>query len=286
VKTESKTPRLARIQLHPIKSLDPIEVPEARIGPNGGLEFDRAWALYTVDGRWVNGKRTAAIHLIRAAYARDLSSVALSVPGDRRNMFTATLAFPGDTERAAEWFSAYFEQQIIVRHAREGFPDDGLAPGPTIISTASLQAVCDWFPELSLEEARLRFRATLEIDVDRAVVTQGINRSAVTQDEVPAFWEDQLFAEDERSVVRFRIGEVAFEGSNPCARCPVPSRDSHTGEILLDFTRRFSDLRRKHLPPWSPESRFKHYYHLATNTRVPSSESGKLLRLGDPVVFP
>jgi uncharacterized protein YcbX len=278
VKTESKAPRLARIQLHPIKSLDPIEVPEARIGPNGGLEFDRAWALYTIDGRWVNAKRTAAIHLIRAAYAPGLSSVTLSVPGDGRNMFTATLAFPGDTERAAEWFSAYFEQQIIVRYAREGFPDDGLAPGPTIISTASLQAVCDWFPGLTIEEARLRFRATLEIDVDPDQV-------GVAHEKLAAFWEDRLFAEDEGSVVRFRIGEVAFEGSNPCARCPVPSRDSHTGEILLDFTRRFSDLRRKHLPPLSPESRFKHYYHLATNTRVPSSESGKLLRLGDPLLL-
>ena len=259
------SPRLARIRLHPIKSLDPVEVPESRIGPNGGLEFDRAWALYTVDGRWVNGKRAAAIHLIRAAYAPDLTSVTLSVPGDPRNMFTVTLAFPGDTARAAEWFSTYFEQEIIVRYAREGFPDDGLAPGPTIISTASLHAVCDWFPGITIEEARLRFRATLEIEG------------------VSAFWEDQLFVEDERSVVRFRIGDVAFEGSNPCARCPVPSRDSHTGEILLDFTRRFSDLRRKYLPPWSPESRFKHYYHLATNTRVPSRESGKLLRLDDPV---
>ncbi|HVS88656.1 MAG TPA: hypothetical protein VHF01_10610 [Candidatus Acidoferrum sp.] len=254
----------------------PHRGPEARIGPNGGLEFDRAWALYTIDGRWVNAKRTAAIHLIRAAYAPDLSSVTLSVPGDRRNMFTAALAFPGDTERAAEWFSAYFEQQIIVRYAREGFPDDGLAPGPTIISTASLQIVCEWFPGITIEEARLRFRATLEIDVDRCAVTQG---------EVPAFWEDQLFAEDERSVVRFRIGEVAFEGSNPCARCPVPSRDSHTGEILLDFTRRFTEMRRTTLPPWSPEMRFDHYYRLATNTRVPSSESGKLLRLGDSLEF-
>jgi uncharacterized protein YcbX len=264
---ESKTPRLARIQLHPIKSLDPIEVSEARIGPNGGLEFDRAWALYTADGLCVNAKRAAAIHLIRAAYAHDLSSVTLSVPNDRRNISTATLAFPADPERAARWFSAYFEQEIIVRYAREGFPDDGLAPGPTIISTASLQAVCDWFPAIAIEEARLRFRATLEIDA------------------VPAFWEDQLFAEHERSVIRFRLGEVAFDGSNPCARCPVPSRDPHTGEILLDFARRFSDLRRKHLPPWSPESRFDHYFRLATNTRVPSSESGKLLRLGDSLEF-
>jgi len=274
VNTDAISPRLARIRLHPIKSLDPIEVPEARIGPNGGLEFDRAWALYTVDGRWVNGKRTAAIHRIRAAYAPDLKTVTLSAPSDPRNMFTATLAFPEDTERAAEWFSVYFEQQIIVRHAREGFPDDGLAPGPTIISTASLQAVCEWFPELSLEEARLRFRATLEI---------GADPFAVTRNEVPAFWEDRLFGEDERSVVRFRIGDVAFEGSNPCARCAVPSRDPRTGEIIPDFTKSFSEKRRAQLPPWSPESRFDHYYRLATNTRVPSTESGKLLRLGDPL---
>ena len=69
------SPRLARIQLHPIKSLDPIEVREARIGPNGGLEHDRAWALYAQDGKWVNGKRTAAMHLIRAGYEPDLSRV-------------------------------------------------------------------------------------------------------------------------------------------------------------------------------------------------------------------
>jgi uncharacterized protein YcbX len=270
------SPRLTRIQLHPIKSLDPIEVPEARIGPNGGLEFDRAWALYTVDGRWVNAKRTAAMHRIRAAYSPDLRSVTLSAPGDSRKMYTATLAFPGDTERAADWFSAYFEQQIIVRHAREGFPDDGLAPGPTIISTATLRAVCEWFPEISLEEARLRFRATLEIEADP-------DHAGVAQEKLPAFWEDRLFGEDERNVVRFRIGEVAFEGSNPCARCAVPSRDSRTGEIIPDFTKRFCDKRRATFPAWSAEMRFDHYYRLAVNTRVPSTESGKLLRLGDPL---
>jgi uncharacterized protein len=261
----SVTPRLARIQLHPIKSLDPIEVPEARIGPNGSLECDRAWALYTVDGRWVNAKRTAAIHRIRAAYPPDLKSVTLSVPDDSRKMYVATLAFPADTERAADWFSAYFEQQIIVRYAREGFPDDCLAPGPTIISTASLRAVCEWFPELSLDEVRLRFRATLEIE------------------NVPAFWEDQLFAESESNVVRFRLGDVAFEGSNPCARCVVPSREARTGNIIPDFTRRFSEKRRVTFPSWSHEIRFDHYYRLAVNTRVPSTESGKLLHFGDPL---
>jgi MOSC domain-containing protein len=261
-------PRLAKIRLHPIKSLDPVSVAEARIGPNGGLELDRAWALYAADGKWINAKRTAAVHLIRAAYAPGLSSVTLSVPGDRRNIAPVTLGFPGDTESAAKWFSDYFEQPVIVRYAREGFPDDRLAPGPTIISTASLEAICKWFPGMMLEEARQRFRATLEVNG------------------VSAFWEDQLFGPNANYAVRFRIGEVAFEGSNPCARCPVPSRDPRTGADIAGFQKRFSDLRREQLPPWSPAERFDHFYRLSTNTRVASTESGKLLRLGDPLSLP
>src|SRR6267154_5826570 len=137
------SPRLANIRLHPIKSLDPVYLKEACIGPGGGLEHDRAWALYSVDGQWVNGKRTAAIHLIRASFAPDLSSVTLSVPGDKRKIPTETFAFPGDTEAASKWFSSFFEQPITVRHSPEGFPDDTIAHGPTIDSTASWKAVCD-----------------------------------------------------------------------------------------------------------------------------------------------
>lgn len=301
------TPRLAKIRLHPIKSLDPVDVNEARIGPNGGLELDRVWALYSVDGRWVNAKRTAAIQLIRAAYAPDITSVTLTVPGDRRNLPAMTFAFPQDTESAAEWFSMYFEQVIQVRHTREGFPDDGLAAGPTIVSTASLEAVCGWFPGMSLEEARRRFRTTLEIDAAGSLANDGngVGRdglgsaqntaqavanapssvSALANENLPAFWEDQLFGESEASVVRFKIGDVAFEGSNPCARCPVPARESQTGINNEGFQRRFTDLRRAQLPPWAPADRFDHFYRLSTNTRVPSTEHGKLLSVGDNLIL-
>ena len=278
------SPRLVNIRLHPIKSLDPVFVPEARISPSGGLALDRAWALYAVDGKWVNGKRTQAIHLIRASYSPDLGEVTLSVPGDRREIPTRTFAFPSAHEEAAEWFSVFFEQQIIVRYSENGFPDDTVASGPTIVSTASLESVSEWFtlrnegfgptpqgpalrdegfPGVTVDEARQRFRATLEING------------------VPAFWEDQLFGEDERSVVRFKIGEVNFEGSNPCARCPVPPRNPQTGEILEGFQKRFTQLRESTLPPWSPRPRFDHFYRLSTNTRVAPSETNKLLRLGD-----
>lgn len=303
------TPRLANIRLHPIKALDPVSVPEARIGPNGGLELDRAWALYAADGRWVNGKRTPAMHLIRAAYAPDLSSVTLSIPEDRRKIPAMTFAFPGDTEGAALWFSTYFEQVIVVHYAPEGFPDDGLAPGPTIVSTPSLAEVCNWFPGLTLEEARRRFRTTLEIG-GAASSQEWLNASAsaaagepppasaadsgladtasldgADSQGLPAFWEDRLFADSDASVVRFKIGDVAFEGSNPCARCPVPSRDSFTGSADPTFQKRFSEKRQAKLPAWAPVGRFDHFYRLATNTRVPSTECGKLLRVGDALIF-
>ncbi len=253
--------------MHPIKALDPVSVNEARIGPAGSLELDRAWALYTADNRWVNGKRTAAIFAIRADFASDFSCVTLSVPSDRRNVPTRQFAFPHEVESASEWFSVYFDQQIIVRYSQNGFPDDSDAHGPTIISTASLQTVCDWFPEVDLGEARRRFRTTLEIDG------------------VPAFWEDRLFGPRDTYAVRFRVGDVNFEGSNPCARCSVPPRDSWTGANDIGFQKRFSELRKESLPSWATTEHFDHFFRLATNTRVASSECGKLVRVGDPLIL-
>jgi hypothetical protein len=229
--------------------------------------LDRAWALYSVDGKWVNGKRTPAVHVIRADYDSDLGSVTLAVPTDRRRIPTRTFAFPGEYAGAAEWFSVFFEQQIMVRYSEAGFPDDSVANGPTIVSTASLQAVAEWFPGLSVENVRQRFRATLEIDG------------------VPAFWEDQLFGEEATSMVRFRIGEVRVEGSNPCARCPVPPRDPCTGANLDGFQKHFTRQREVTLPEWSPRERFDHFYRLSTNTRVASSEVGRVLRVGDVLAF-
>src|SRR5215472_1792492 len=101
----------------------------------------------------------------------------------------------------------------------------------------------------------------------------------------PPFWEDQLFGPDKNILPRFRIGEAHFEGSNPCARCPVPPRNPHTGAEFTGFQKRFTEQRRATLPSWSPLERFDHFYRMSTNTRVTSAESGKLLRVNDPLVL-
>src|ERR1700751_2886706 len=81
----------------------------------------------------------------------DLGGVTLSAPDDQCGIASLRIAFPQDPA-AAEWFIVYFQQRIIVRHSRNGYPDDAIANGPTIISTASLEAVCRWFPSVDLNE--------------------------------------------------------------------------------------------------------------------------------------
>jgi len=101
---------------------------------------------------------------------------------------------------------------------------------------------------------------------------------------VPAFWEDRLYNASEDDGIRFTVGEVAFEGVNPCPRCAVPARHSRTGTTMTGFQKKFSERRRASLPPWAAAShRIRHFYHLGINTRVALGECGKSLRVGDEI---
>ena len=260
-------PHLAGIRLHPIKSLDGVQVPECRIGPGGGLEFDRVWALYSPDGEGIDGKNTAAMHLVRAAFAPGLGTVTLSTTCDHRHVPAQTFAFPSGFAAAAEWFGEYLAQPVVVRHAAEGYPDDTIRNGPLVVSTATLQAVADWFPGIDLEESRRRFRSSLEIGG------------------TCAFWEDRFFREQEDDAVPFTVGDVHLEGTNPCPRCAVPARHSQSGAEMTGFQKRFSERRQAHYPAWArAPGRIRHFYHLGINTRVAPTEYGKLLRVGDVVI--
>ncbi len=254
---------LAGIRIYPIKSLDPVALTEAAILPSGALTHDREFALRDSEGRYVNAKRHAQIHQLRMAWEPERNAVCLRPEGANRSF-----SFSLTEDRAAleDWLSRFFDQPIMLaRNLDSGFPDDLAAPGPTVISTATLEEVASWYPGLSVGETRTRFRANLEIGG------------------VPAFWEDRLYGEVGEAVP-FQIGEVRIEGVNPCQRCIVPTRDSQTSELWPDFALTFRAKREETLPTWANRSRFNHFYRLAVNTIVPASEGGKILRVGDAVI--
>ena len=257
-------PYLARICIYPVKSLDGLVLPSVRMLASGAIQHDRAFALLDEQGRFVNGKRNAKIHRLRARMNLEERVLSLHVQ-DTEQVYSFCL----DEEREAlnAWLSTYFGQVVtVVENTAAGFPDDTVSPGPTVISTATLQAVASWCSGLDEQSVRLRLRANLEIGG------------------VPAFWEDRLFAEA-GSVVPFRIGDVLFEGVNPCQRCVVPSRDPKTGEVFAYFQSIVMQKRQESLPAWSTVSRFNHFYRLSCNTRVPASEEGKWLHMGDAITI-
>ena len=255
----SPMPRLARISIFPIKSLDGVTVSEAQILSSGAFKGDREFAIIDRAGKFVNGKRNAKVHLLRSTFDLDARTVTIWVQGQAdRQIFD----LDGDRHAMSDWLSEYFEQPVkLVQNLEMGFPDDTDSPGPTIISTGTLTTVASWFVQLSYEEAQRRFRTNLEVDA------------------VLPFWEDRLFTSAESSVM-FKVGDVQIEGINPCQRCIVPTRDPETGEVDDRFQKIFIQKRQATLPEWVERSRFNHFYRLAVNTRIPTSEAGKLIALG------
>lgn len=247
-------PAVSEIFVYPIKALSRTPVAESRIVPGGGLAHDREFALFDGEGVVINAKRHPRVHHIQADY--DLAAFTVTLKETKFHLLE-------DHANLERWFSIYFGFPVSMkRNTITGFPDDLDSPGPTFVSVASLGEVKGWFPDLGREQIGRRFRANIEI--------------AGT----PAFWEDRLFGEPGETV-DFTVGDVGFQGINPCARCPVPSRHPDTAEVVPEFAKIFSAKRQATLPAWAAPGRFDHFYRLSVNTRVPASEVGKVVHVGE-----
>jgi hypothetical protein len=252
---------LARIHIYPFKSFDPQSVDEAVLLPGGALAHDRQFALTDAQGDVINGKRTPAVHLLRSNYDPTANLLTLRVEGTVQEH---TFVLGVGRDALTDWLSDYFDTRVtIVENAAGGFPDDTESPGPTVISRATLAEIAAWFPGLTIDAVRDRFRANLEIDG------------------VEAFWEDHLVGQG-LGVVRFQVGEAELLGTNPCARCIVPTRDARSGEPIRQFAKAFARHRQASLPDWAPADRFDHYYRLAVNTRRAGGRPCTV-RVGDEV---
>ncbi|NJK39676.1 MAG: MOSC domain-containing protein [Oscillatoriales cyanobacterium RM2_1_1] len=258
--TPDAKPSVARLFLYPVKSLDPVAVESVTVLVSGALQRDREFALFDQGGQYVNGKGQPRIHQLRSQFHLETQVLTLGIHPDQPS---TPFQLPEAQPQLEQWLSDYFNFPVQLRQNLErGFPDDIASPGPTIISTATLEAVASWYPGLEVEEVRRRFRANIEVE------------------NVPAFWEDCLFAEAGQTV-DFQIGAVTFMGINPCQRCVVITRDPQTGAAYPNFQKTFVTKRHDTLPGWTVRSRFNHFYRLGINTRRLDSGMGLRIQVGD-----
>ena len=263
------TPHVSRLFIYPIKSLDRQKCDRVTILESGALKGDRTWAIFDLQGNFVNGKRNARVHSLRCLWLASQSQFDLD-SNTLKLQTQGNIAEYNLIEQQAElcnWLADYFGFAVKIKQdLNMGFPDDTVSPGATIVSTATLEAIASWYPELNVADIRRRFRANIELDG------------------VPAFWEDNLFTNAD-STVSFKIGDVEFMGVNPCQRCIVVTRDPETGERYPKFQKTFITQRKTTLPKSVERSRFNHYFRLAVNTRLNPTEAGKVIKIGDILSF-
>ncbi|MDS0474768.1 MOSC N-terminal beta barrel domain-containing protein [Natrinema sp. 1APR25-10V2] len=250
--------RLSRLRAYPIKGLDGIDLETAAILEGGTIAHDREFALFDADGEVVNGKRTDRVHELDTEFDPDTGELAVETPDGEYRRFD----LEADRAAAENWFSEFFDAELALeRDTALGFVDRR-EMGPSVISTATLETVASWFDELTVDGARRRLRANVEVSG------------------VEPFWEDRFVGTD---AAAFEIGDVRLEGVTPCGRCVVPQRDPDTGEPTPEFRERFITKREETFPEWADADAFDHYYTVMLIARVAERDRGGTLRVDDPV---
>jgi uncharacterized protein YcbX len=251
---------LDRLTVYPVKALDGVDIDAARILDGGTLAHDREFALFDESGDVVNGKRTARVHDLDTDFDPETATLTVEAPGDDRQAFD--LASAADRERAAAWFSDFFDVSVTLERDTELGYVDRRDLGPSVVSTATLETVASWFDDLTVDNVRRRLRANVEVGG------------------VDPFWEDRFLGPDAPA---FAVDGVRFEGAKPCGRCVVPERDPETGDPLPEFRERFVDRRRETFPEFADEAAFDHFYAVMVITNVPEASRGEVLEVGDDV---
>lgn len=249
---------LDRLRAFPVKGLDGVDIGAATVLDGGTLQYDREFALFDAEGKILNGKRTARVHDLATDFDPESGLFRVETPaGDVRQFDLET-----DHERATRWFSDFFEVELTLRRDESlGFVDRR-EMGPSVVSVATLETVASWFDEMTVDGARRRLRANIEISG------------------VPAFWEDRFLG---AGAPDFEVDGVRFEGVTPCGRCVVPERDPDTGQPIPEFRERFVEKRKETFPEWATDDAFDHYYSVMIITRIPESDRGRTLSVGDEI---
>lgn len=252
--------KVLKLTVFPVKSLPGIEVQSAEVASKGHLLHDRRYAIFNMDGTLVNGKREPLVH--RLDFHLDFSTDQARFENRKTGEY-AIFCINTQRKKIDCWLSSFFGRDVVLKEDQEGgFLDDPAISHVTLVSSASLQRVMNWFDLSSEEECRARFRANILMD--------GFS----------AFGEDQLFREDKR-VVPLRIGDVLMHGMQPRPRCVVPSRHPESGQVIQGFQKSFTALRTEEMDKESPLLAYGHAYQLAVDLMIPPSEAGKSIHVGD-----
>jgi len=220
---------LSEINIYPVKSLGGISLKSAAV-ERRGLQYDRRWMLVDEQGTFLTQREISQMALLGTAIepphlvvfekknpvsrvlvplevmSGDLPQMMVEVWGDE----CAAQQMPPEI---SDWFSGVLGEKMYLVQMPDTTrrpADDRYAPPGHVVSFA------DGFPFLIIGQASL--------DDLNSRLAQPLPMSRFRPNFV--FTGGQPFEEDGWS--DFRIGDVAFRGVKPCARCIIPTTDQDT----------------------------------------------------------
>jgi len=229
-------PTLTQLILYPIKSCAGLPVPAATLLESGlcaqGVH-DREWMLVTDDGQFLTQREIPRMALVQACPEGETLRVRMPGQPDlvlplawdgteaaRQVCIWDDLVDAADCgDAAARWFSAALGTACrLVRFRRD-------VQRPTSVKwtggVAAQTRFADGYPLLLIGQASLD-------DLNARLAASG--RAPLTMDRFrPNLVVDGLDAFEEDYVEALHDDAVAIRPVKPCARCPIPAIDQHTG---------------------------------------------------------
>jgi len=228
--------RVEGLRSYPIKSMGALELNKTEIRLDGGFVGDRAFWFEFEDRQVLNGKQAIKVgHRALFQLICDFDHGAKKVCFSGRKVTShdpeysspnTSVKYPKGTARALiPEFKRIFGQEVFLCTDKDAYrPDDTSAPGPTIMTVATANAMVDRFgskdakvPGMSLDEAIARMRPNILVDGAKLRPFEEFS------------WVGKLIT----------INGVRFEATNINGRCPVIGANPFTGEYDPGFLKAF-----------------------------------------------
>ena len=219
------------IRIYPIKGTAAIELPQAEVRARG-LAGDRRWMVVDQDGQFLHQRIHPKLAVVKTTLvvgdelnvdAPGMPQLRVRRPKDAQRLdavvWNDTVSAVDGGAEAAAWFSEFlgFPCNLVFMDdvaSRPVAPEHGevgdvvsFADGmPLLLATAA--SLADLNSRLATPLPMERFRPNIIIDGDQPWVEES--------------WQ------------ALRIGDLEFQVTHPCLRCPVTTVDQQTGERSPD----------------------------------------------------
>ena len=246
--------KIKELWIYPIKSLQGLSVHRILVDDKKRILEDRRFILENEAGELVNAKRSQGVHKIPIRYDDSLGNC--EIDGESFKLEQGNKALNSK-------FSDYLDLKVELKDlGPDPKPDRPFWPGPNLVSEQSLKEMSNWFSGIDRDELIRRFRTNMVLD----------------EPNLPPFWEEELLSNGKG----LQFSSVQLMRFRSCERCPVPARDSLSGEPTKGFQKEFV-IKREDFRSGLDQFGTKHLYYFSLVSQLGELGQSPEFKLGEEV---